>query len=79
MSMAPNLARHAEIRNHLRDMGTSLAEIARELGVARATVTIVSQGYRRSHWVQAAIAAKLGVEPKDLFPERYPEGGGITG
>lgn len=51
--------------------GSSLAQIARELGVTPTTVTIVSQGFRRSRRIEAAIAARLGVAPARLWPERY--------
>lgn len=69
--MTPNLVRHAEIRDRLRSAGSSISDVARELGVAHATVTIVSQGHRRSHRIQSALANKLGLEPIELFPERY--------
>lgn len=71
--MVPDHARHAEIRRRLRAAGTFLSEVARELGVASATVTIVSQGHRRSHRVQTAIARALECEVAELFPERYGE------
>lgn len=56
----------------LRLAGTSLSEVARELGVAPTTVTSVSQGYRRSRRIEAAIAAKLGQLPEVLWLDRYP-------
>ncbi|TXH04647.1 MAG: hypothetical protein E6R07_07290 [Nevskiaceae bacterium] len=59
----------------LRLAGSSLADVARELGVAGTTVTSVSQGYRRSRRIESAIATKLGVTPRSLWPERYPNGG----
>ena len=71
--MLPGPARHAEIREGLKAAGTSISALARELGVAPATVTIVSQGHRRSHRIQAAIARKLGLDVQKLFPERYGE------
>lgn len=73
--MKPELELHERIKMRLRLAGSSLADVARELGVAGTTVTSVSQGYRRSRRIEAAIAAKLGMKPGDLWPGRYPEGG----
>lgn len=56
----------------LRLVGSSLAQVARDLQVAATTVTSVSQGYRRSRRIETAIATKLGVGPEELWPERYP-------
>ena len=55
----------------LRVNGSSLADIARELNVAPTTVTIVSQGLRRSRRIEAAIAKRLNVTPARLWPDRY--------
>jgi lambda repressor-like predicted transcriptional regulator len=74
--MKPELELHERIKMRLRLAGSSLADVARELGVAGTTVTCVSQGYRRSRRIEATIAEKLGVRPADLWPERYPDGGG---
>ena len=71
--MTHDLARHAEVREGLRAVGTSISAVARELGVAPATVTIVSQGHRRSHRIQLAIARKLDRDVRELFPERCEE------
>jgi lambda repressor-like predicted transcriptional regulator len=70
--MALSLRQHERIKRRLRKQGSSLAEIARELAVAKTTVTSVSQGYRRSRRIEAAIAAKLGSTPQQLWPARYP-------
>ena len=48
-----------------------MAGIARTLGISQSSVTVVSQGYRRSHRVQHAIADQLGTTPQELFPDRY--------
>lgn len=56
----------------LRLAGSSLAEIARELDVAATTVTCVSQGYRRSRRIEAAIAQKLAISVDELWRDRYP-------
>ncbi len=62
---------HETIKYQLRMAGTSLSEVARDLGVAQSTVTTVSQGYRKSHRIQSAIASKLGTTPEALWPDRY--------
>lgn len=71
--MPLSLRQHERIKRWLRQRGSSLAEIARELAVAKTTVTSVSQGYRRSRRIEAAIAAKLGRTPQQLWPARYPD------
>ena len=73
--MRPALEQHERIKMQLRVAGSSLAEVARELGVAGSTVTSVSQGYRRSRRIESAIADKLGVALDSLWPDRYPHGG----
>jgi Ner family transcriptional regulator len=62
---------HERIKMRLRLAGSSLACVARELGVAATTVTSVSQGARRSRRIEALIAAKLGLRPAQLWPDRY--------
>ncbi|MEN8720210.1 MULTISPECIES: helix-turn-helix domain-containing protein [Pseudomonadota] len=74
--MRPALEQHERIKMRLRVAGSSLAEVARELGVAGTSVTSVSQGYRRSRRIESAIADKLGVVPSSLWPDRYPDGAG---
>lgn len=63
---------HERIKMRLRLAGSSLAAVARELGVSSSTVTIVCQGLRRSRRVEALIAAKLDTTPERLWPDRYP-------
>ncbi|EQD70196.1 hypothetical protein B1A_06422, partial [mine drainage metagenome] len=70
-TMRPAREQHERIKMRLRLAGSSLAAVARELGVAATTVTTVSQGARRSRRIEAGIAAKLGVGPAELWPERY--------
>jgi len=70
--VTPALEQHERIKMRLRLAGTSLSEVARELGVAPTTVTSVSQGYRRSRRIEAAIAAKLEESPEGLWRDRYP-------
>lgn len=71
--MQASLRQHERVKAGLRLHGSSLAIIARELGVAPTTVSIVSQGYRRSRRIEAAIASALGLQPEAVWPERYPK------
>jgi Ner family transcriptional regulator len=62
-------ARREWIKYQLRVRGSSLSAIARELGVSRhAPRLALDKPYPR---MERAIAAKLGVEPRSLWPERY--------
>lgn len=67
---------HELVKMRLRLSGSSLAEIARELSVTPTTVTIVSQGQRRSRRIEQAIATKLGTTAALLWPDRYDDKGG---
>lgn len=69
--MSVDLQRHQMLKLRLRSMGSSLAQVARNLSVLQSSVTVVSQGYRRSHRIQEAIATELQTTPADIFPERY--------
>lgn len=69
--MHPRLKRHEQVKMRLRLAGSSLADVARELGVASTTVTLVSQGTKRSRRIEAVIAAKLQTTPQHLWPDRY--------
>lgn len=69
--MRAALVHHERVKMRLRLVGSSLSEIARELEVRPTTVTSVSQGYRRSRRIEAAIAARLGIAPDRLWPDRY--------
>jgi lambda repressor-like predicted transcriptional regulator len=69
------LVRHQQIRQALKDRRRTISSVARELGVSPATVTTVSQGYRRSAKIEQHIAMLLGTSVSDLFPELYPKGG----
>lgn len=64
------IKRHERIKMQLRLAGSSLAEVARELGVQTSTVAAVSRGKGRSRRIEAAISAKLGIAPERLWPER---------
>jgi Predicted transcriptional regulator len=70
--MRRGLQQHERIKMRLRLAGTSLADVARELGVTSTTVTSVSQGLRRSRRIETLIAAKLQTTPQRLWPDRYP-------
>ena len=65
--------KHAQIRAALHQIGSGISALAREISVAPATITVVSQGYRRSRRVELAIADKLGTTPEEIWPERYQE------
>lgn len=65
------LEQHEWIKSRLRLVGSSLAEIARELDLKPATITIVSQGQRRSQRIESAISTKLGVPVATLWPDKY--------
>lgn len=69
--MKVDLQNHEILKCRLRLVGSSMAAIARTLGISQSSVTVVSQGYRRSHRVQREIACQLGTTPQQLFPDRY--------
>lgn len=74
MRMTPAERQHQRIKASLRLRGTSLSAVARDLDVNAATVTIVSQGHRRSKRIEAAIARALGLAPHEIWPDRYGTG-----
>ena len=59
-------ASHERLKAELRIRGTSLAQIARDLGVTNTTVSLVALGKQRSRRVERALATT----PAGLFPER---------
>jgi Ner family transcriptional regulator len=63
---------HELIKFRLRAKGTSLADIARKLGVSRSVVTRVSKGTGTSAPISRAIADALGESVESVFPDRYP-------
>jgi lambda repressor-like predicted transcriptional regulator len=69
--MTKDLQQHERVKMQLRLRGSSLAQIARDLAVARTSVTSVCQGRHRSRRIECAIAEKLGLRPEQLWPERY--------
>lgn len=72
-TVSPAIAHHEHIKLRLRLVGSSLAEVARELCVAATTVTSVSQGHRRSRRIEMHIAEKLGTSAAELWADRYPQ------
>ena len=66
--------RHEQIKEGLYAKGSSLKDIARDLGVSSAAISLVSMGRSRSQRIERALAQKLGMPPECLFPE-YHEGG----
>ncbi|WLI50646.1 helix-turn-helix domain-containing protein [Pseudomonas sp. FP833] len=57
------------IKYQLRTRGTSLAKLARELGVSGAAVKNAKRtAYPR---MERAIAKALGLQPVDIWPERW--------
>lgn len=59
-----------DIKASLRKLHSSMAEIARELGVSRTTVGSVVKGMR-SRRIERAISDKLGKPLHEVFPNRY--------
>ena len=57
----------------LRERGTSLSDIARDLGKDLSVVSRVNNGQRRSREIEAAIAHALALSVRDAFPEWYVE------
>lgn len=63
-----DVRQHETIKYRLRMAGSSLAEIAAELGLAQSTVSMSCRGTSKSKRVRKAIAAKLGVTVEALWP-----------
>ncbi len=71
MQLSDRAARHEEIKKSLKAAGSSMTQIADELGLSQSTVTIVCQGHRVSDRVQQKVAERLSTTAEELFPERY--------
>lgn len=69
--MTVDLQFHELLKCRLRLAGSSMAQISKTLGITQSSVTVVSQGYRRSHRIQTEIARQLNTTPEALFPDRY--------
>lgn len=63
--------RRVWIMASLRIIGSSYAALARELGVNRSAVMQAAKFAGKSARCEAAIAAKLGLHPSCIWPERY--------
>lgn len=71
LHLQPKRKRHERLKVRLRLAGSSLAQIARELGVQPTTVTSVCLGNSRSRRIEEHIANTLATTPGKLWPERY--------
>lgn len=61
------------IKFQLRVRGSSLSQLARELGVTRhTTILALAKPYPR---IERAIAKRIGLLPQQVWPERYDEHG----
>lgn len=67
--------RWAWIKYQLQLQGRSLAQVAHDAGVTRQCVYHV--GHMTYPRMEKIIADALGMEPKDLFPERYDQATGL--
>ena len=65
------IEQHDHIKWLLRTQGSSLADIARQLGVQPSAVTVVSKGQGRSRRIEQAIAKATGLSPSQLWPQHY--------
>lgn len=61
------------IKAQLRMHGSSLASVARDLGVSRMNVTYVIRSRHRSLRVARRICELTGLDPSQAWPGRYPE------
>ncbi len=75
--MAVDLVLHEHLKARLRIAGSGINALASEIGVSPSSVTVVSQGYRRSQRIEKALAAKLGTTAEQLWPDRYLKEGGV--
>ncbi|MFV1598963.1 MULTISPECIES: helix-turn-helix domain-containing protein [unclassified Phaeobacter] len=67
------LDRHERRRADLRVRGSSLAKIARELGVTDSAVTLVGKRMCRSAKIEQALADALQTTPEQIFPDLCEE------
>ncbi|MFB2594857.1 transcriptional regulator [Paracoccus sp. p4-l81] len=73
--MTTTYPEHEKLKMELRLRGSSMTQIAADVGVQPGSVTAVSQGIRRSRKIEAALAAAVGTTPEILFPCRYAKEG----
>jgi len=62
----------AQIRAQLIDNGCRPSELAKQLGVSDASVSLVISGKSKSARIADAIAQELGLDKRDLWPSLYP-------
>ncbi|RJE81098.1 DNA-binding protein [Paracoccus sp. JM45] len=70
--MRLDIERHDEVKRKLRVLRVTFVDIAAELGCRSSFVTMVSQGHRRSERIEKAIADHLKLNPREIWPDRYP-------
>jgi lambda repressor-like predicted transcriptional regulator len=61
-----------QIKTELRLVGSSLADIARDLGVSKQCVSAVVSGSKRSHRIEKHIATRLGLPLQEVWPDKEP-------
>jgi lambda repressor-like predicted transcriptional regulator len=68
--------RPEQIKAELAELGTSLAEISRDLKVSKVSLTNVVRGHGKSARIESAVAEAVGRPLHEVFPDRYsaPEG-----
>ncbi|PTE14507.1 helix-turn-helix domain-containing protein [Pseudogemmobacter blasticus] len=66
-------SRRESIKYALRLRSVTLNDVARELGVSNATVSVVILGRRRSRRIATHVANLLGSNLNELWPNMYPE------
>lgn len=60
-----------DIKAALKKAGASMAHLARDLGVSRASVGVVVDGFSRSKRTEDAIAHVLGLDAGQIWPQWY--------
>ncbi len=65
-----DLIAHERMKAELRIRGTSLAQLARELGVTDSALTLVGKRISRSKKIEQALADALGDRREVLFPDK---------
>ena len=68
-----DLVAHERLKAELRIRGTSLAKVARQLGVTDSALTLVGKRMCRSDRIERALAEALDMTPDELFPDRSYE------
>lgn len=71
--MEENLAHHEYLKYRLRLSGTTMAALARELGINHASLICITKRRRRSKRIEQALADKLNVPVDELFNNQGDE------